>query len=260
VKYERTGNISILLADASAMLCELLKSAFQRRRNFTVAGCAYTLAEIDHTAKESHVDIALVGANLRDGNVRGLQAVDQLRAAKPSIRTIVLLEDTEQSLVVDAFRAGAKGIFSRSRYDFSHLCRCVTKVHAGEIWANSTQFEMVMEALVRRAPLRVVNWNGENLLSQREEDVVRLVSYGLSNREIASELGLSQHTVKNHLFNIFNRLGVSSRVEVVLYAMNNSILSQSNSDQDPPHDPLDSDSGEEAEPPPQRVRQAPLEQ
>ncbi len=96
MKYERTGNISILLADTSAMLCELLKSAFQRRKNFTVVGCAYTLEEIYHTAKESQVDIALVGANLRDGNVRGLQAIDQLRTAKPNIRTIVLLEDTEQ--------------------------------------------------------------------------------------------------------------------------------------------------------------------
>lgn len=259
MKYERTGNVSILLADTSAMLCELLKSAFQRRKNFTVVGCAYTLEEIYHTAKESQVDIALVGANLRDGNVRGLQAIHQLRTAKPNIRSIVLLEDTEQALVVDAFRAGAKGIFSRSQYNFSHLCRCVTKVHSGEIWANSSQFEMVMEALVQRAPLRVVNWNGENLLSQREEDVVRLVSYGLSNREIASELGLSQHTVKNHLFNIFNRLGVSSRVEVVLYAMNNSSLSQSSPEQDPPHDPLDSESGETVSPP-ERVRQTPLQQ
>ncbi len=119
---------------------------------------------------------------------------------------------------------------------------------------------MVMEALVQRAPLRVVNWNGENLLSQREEDVVRLVSYGLSNREIASELGLSQHTVKNHLFNIFNRLGVSSRVEVVLYAMNNSSLSQSSPDQDPLHTiPWTPNPGRPYLAP-ERVRQTPLEQ
>jgi DNA-binding NarL/FixJ family response regulator len=68
--------------------------------------------------------------------------------------------------------------------------------------------------------LRVLSLNGEKLLTSREEQVVALVADGLSNRDVASELGLSEHTVKKYLFRIFEKLGISSRVELVLYALN----------------------------------------
>jgi DNA-binding CsgD family transcriptional regulator len=75
----------------------------------------------------------------------------------------------------------------------------------------------VIEALRESEPIRLVDSGGEAILSKREQDVVRCVAEGLSNREIASCLGLTEHTVKNYLFRIFDKLGVSSRVEVVLY-------------------------------------------
>jgi DNA-binding CsgD family transcriptional regulator len=70
--------------------------------------------------------------------------------------------------------------------------------------------------------MRVVNADGLRLLTKREEDVVRLLAEGLQNREIAHELNLSEHTVKNYLFHIFDKLGVSSRVELILYAVSSS--------------------------------------
>jgi len=69
--------------------------------------------------------------------------------------------------------------------------------------------------------MRVVNADGMRLLTKREDEVVRLVAEGLQNRDIAKELKLSEHTVKNYLFHIFEKLGVSSRVELVLYAVSN---------------------------------------
>jgi DNA-binding CsgD family transcriptional regulator len=69
------------------------------------------------------------------------------------------------------------------------------------------------------APMRVVDPSGIRLLTKREEDVVRLLGDGLQNREIARELNLSEHTVKNYLFHVFDKLGVSSRVELILYAV-----------------------------------------
>ena len=74
--------------------------------------------------------------------------------------------------------------------------------------------------------MRVVNADGMRLLTKREEDVVRLVAEGLQNREIAKELKLSEHTVKNYLFHIFDKLGVSSRVELVLYAVSSAKSAQ----------------------------------
>jgi DNA-binding NarL/FixJ family response regulator len=98
----------------------------------------------------------------------------------------------------------------------------VEQIHAGQIWANSSEIGEVVEAFRQLAPIRIVNTDGLRLLTKREEDVVRLVAEGLQNREIATELKLSDHTVKNYLFHIFDKLGVSSRVELVLYAASSS--------------------------------------
>jgi DNA-binding NarL/FixJ family response regulator len=86
------------------------------------------------------------------------------------------------------------------------------------VWANSEQLQYLIEAIAQVPSLRVVNASGFKLLTPREEQVVALVADGLSNREIAEELGLSEHTVKKYLFRIFDKLGISSRVELVLYA------------------------------------------
>jgi DNA-binding NarL/FixJ family response regulator len=98
----------------------------------------------------------------------------------------------------------------------------VDRVQAGQIWANSSELVYVLETFAKLAPMRVVDGNGARLLTKREEDVVRLLGDGLQNREIAQQLNLSEHTVKNYLFHIFDKLGVSSRVELILYAVSSS--------------------------------------
>ena len=108
---------------------------------------------------------------------------------------IVVINSGDREVVVNAFRSGARGLFCFADYPFRLLCKCILSVHQGQVWANS-----------------------EKLLTPREEQVVALVADGLSNREIAQELGLSEHTVKKYLFRIFDKLGISSRVELVLYA------------------------------------------
>ena len=84
--------IHMVIADANAMVCELLTDAFRRRRSYQVAGCATTQAEILQIATASHVDVALISAHLVDGRGRGLEAVQQLRKVQPRIRSVVLLE------------------------------------------------------------------------------------------------------------------------------------------------------------------------
>ena len=79
--------------------------------------------------------------------------------------------------------------------------------------------ELVKKTLTRAAPLRLVNLQGRRLLTKREDDAVKLVVDGLSNRKVAHKLGLTEHTVSNYLFRIYEKLGISSRVELVLYAL-----------------------------------------
>jgi DNA-binding NarL/FixJ family response regulator len=146
----------------------------------------------------------------------------QICESSPQVKSVILFYGPERHLVVDLFRAGAKGVFCFSQSSFKALCRCVEQVHAGQIWGNCAELSEVIQAFSELAPIHVVNADGMRLLTKREEEVVRLVAQGMQNREIARELKLSEHTIKNYLFHIFEKLGVSSRVELVLYAVSNA--------------------------------------
>jgi DNA-binding NarL/FixJ family response regulator len=89
----------------------------------------------------------------------------------------------------------------------------------GLSWVKSDQLQSVIDALASATPQRMVNPRGQTLLTKREDDVVNLVVDGLSNRETAQKLGLTEHTVSNYLFRIYEKLGISTRVELVLYAL-----------------------------------------
>jgi DNA-binding NarL/FixJ family response regulator len=159
--------------------------------------------------------------DLQDGLLSGLAALRDVREADLELRPILLFDRSESHLVVEGLRAGARGFFSRSNFDLVALRKCVRRVCEGQIWIGNAELEYVFEALAQAQPLRVANPDGLSLLSRREEEVMRLVADGLGNREIAECLGLSEHTVKNYLFHIFDKLGISNRVELVLYAVSN---------------------------------------
>jgi DNA-binding NarL/FixJ family response regulator len=215
-------SISVLVASPQAMTRELLMDALNCYGPFRVAASAATAEEAFHAVQTTDPDVALISADLADVPLSGLAAICQFHEYSTKVKTVVLLDSADRHLVVEAFRAGARGVFCPVRSNFKTLCRCVEQVHAGQIWANSDQLSEVVQALSKPAPMRVVNADGMQLLTKREEDVVRLLAAGMQNRHIALELKLSEHTVKNYLFNIFEKLGVSSRVELVLYAVSNS--------------------------------------
>jgi DNA-binding NarL/FixJ family response regulator len=142
-----------------------------------------------------------------------------LRVSYPNVAPVLLAESDDRELVVNALRAGAKGIFLFTHTPFPLLCKCIHCVFRGQIWLNSQQMNYVLDALSEVPTLRVVNSAGRLLLTPREEQVVALVADGLTNRGVASELGLSEHTIKKYLLRIFDKVGISSRVELVLNAM-----------------------------------------
>ena len=219
---EHHGLISVLIASKTAMEGELFARALNRQSRFHVVTSVTTVQEMLEGMQLVDIDVALISATLEDGPLSGFTALRHLRECAPNVKAILLLDRPELNLVSDAFRAGAKGIFCPSQSDFKMLCRCVDQVQAGQIWAKSSELAYVIEAFTKLAPLRVINASGERLLTKREEHVVRLLGEGLQNREIAQELNLSEHTIKNHLFHIYDKLGVSSRVELILYAVSST--------------------------------------
>ncbi len=211
----RNGDIRLIVADQNLMNCQLLVGALRRCRRIEVVARATSSEQVLAEAKTRQLSVALIAANLQDGSLTGFEVVRRLRNLHPEIRAVLLLDSADRASVIDAFRAGAKGIFSRDD-SLGVLCRCIQSVHAGETWASSEQIEAVLEMFARIAPLLLPD-KAKIPLSRREREVAELVAEGLSNREISAQLKLSQHTIKNYLFQIYGKLGMSSRVDLVLH-------------------------------------------
>jgi two-component system nitrate/nitrite response regulator NarL len=210
--------IRVLTADSTRMNSQMLADVLARDKRFRVLETQTSAAGIVEVVENEKPDVVLLSALLENDSGLGFKLTRQIRVAHPATRIVMLLDRSERSSAVEAFRAGASGIFCRSE-SLKFLPRCIACVHAGQVWANSEELKFLLDALSQAIPPRsMVKGSGLAVLSKREQDVVRGVADGLSNREIAQHLSLTEHTVKNYLFRIFDKLGVSSRVEVVLYA------------------------------------------
>jgi len=199
------------------MSTQLLVEALAREAKFHMIESAPSAAAILSLVKRENPHVAVISAKLGEKPAGGVEVVREIRAQSPATRVVVLLDTSEQAAVTEAFRTGAQGIFCRTE-PFRSLAKCIQCVHIGQVWASSRELGFILEALAQPtfANFPVL---GTALLSAREIDVVRCVAEGLTNRQIAHRLTLTEHTVKNYLFRIFDKLGVSSRVEVLLYVL-----------------------------------------
>jgi DNA-binding CsgD family transcriptional regulator len=129
----------------------------------------------------------------------------------------MLLERPERDPIVESFRAGAIGVVCRAE-PIEALWKCLESVHRGKIWAKDDELKFVLEELASSPAVRALVHGDACALNERERNIVRLVAEGLTNRQIAAELGLNEHTLKSCLQNLFAKLGVSSRAEMVFAA------------------------------------------
>jgi two-component system nitrate/nitrite response regulator NarL len=210
--------VRILAADNTSMNTQLLVDALAKETQFSMAGSASKPAEILALTKKERPHVALISARQEENVTAGFALCRDIRSASPATRVILLLDSSERAPVIEAFRGGARGVFFRTE-SLRLLAKCILCVHAGQVWAGNEELHYLLEAINEPAPIRLQSATGNPLLSARELDVVRCLAEGLSNREIGQRLTLTEHTVKNYLFRIFDKLGVSSRIEVVLYAL-----------------------------------------
>jgi DNA-binding NarL/FixJ family response regulator len=206
--------VKVLIADATSMLCQLLASALhQSSSRLQVVDQCTTAGQVFDSVGRYKPSIVLLGAGFADGPGAGFELLTHIRAGYPQVRVVMLLEDSDREQVIAAFRAGASGIFTRQE-SVEMLPRCVLAVSQGQIWANSSQLEYLLECFSKLTAQEDSAENARGALTQRENEVAGLVAQGLTNRAISSRLGLSEHTVKNYLFRIYEKLGVSNRVEL----------------------------------------------
>ncbi len=214
--------IAVLVADSNRMQSNLLISALRRRAEFRVSTCPVDTDSILQAVAFTPIKVVLVSLNHSVDIASQMAAMRQVHLSHPTVAKVLLAEFYDRELVISAFRSGARGIFCLSDTHFRLLCRCIQRVADGQVWANTEQMNFLLELVSEVPSLRVINSRGRQLLTPREEQVVGLVAEGLSNRDTARELKLSEHTVKKYLFRIFDKLGISSRVELVLYAVHHS--------------------------------------
>jgi two-component system nitrate/nitrite response regulator NarL len=225
---EQDLSISLLVAEHSRMGCHLLETALRRCRHIAVTNSVIESSEVLEAFKASNPDVCIISNALKDGPAAGFRVTRELRRMNGSSAVILLLDAPEKALIVEAFRSGARGILSRDD-PFEMLQKCIFKVHEGQIWANSQQLTFLLDSLSDGSPAAITDVKGTTLLTSRELSLVQLVAEGRTNRDISQELHLSEHTVRNYLFRIFNKLGVSTRLELALYAINQKNGSDSTS-------------------------------
>ena len=212
-------SIRVAVADATRINSELMVGALKRRQyNFEVQALASDSTLAFRELQNDCADVAVISARLEDGPLSGFRVLHQLQTCSKKIPAVMLLDSADRDLVVDAFRTGARGVFCRGS-SFKVLPKCIRRVHEGQVWVNNMELEFLLELVIGMKPMEVRSSGGMALLTPRERDVVRLAAEGMRNQEIALKLNLGEHTVRNYLIRIFDKLGISSRVELVLYAL-----------------------------------------
>jgi len=213
--------VSIVVADSTHIHTQLLADALRNDRGLQVVAAASNSEELLAAITRVPVDVAVISHNLDNQPGHGTQVLREMRALRPLIKGFVLLDSSKPQEVLECFRAGARGIFSKQER-LESLCQCIRSVHEGHIWARGVDLDHALGVLANSPLIRATNHQGIELLSARERQVIQHLASGMTNREIAQALGLSMHTVKNYLFRIFDKLGVSSRTELLYLTMNNS--------------------------------------
>jgi DNA-binding NarL/FixJ family response regulator len=212
-----------MVHDGSRIHTHLLVEALRSDPEFLVQPFDLETGHLLASLQNHAIDILLMNFTLDGLPGRGAEVLRELRCHVPQLKAVLLLDSSEDDAVLSAFRAGARGVIARSE-PLGVLNDCVRHIHKGRIWANDPQVTVAIEALANAPAVRAVNSKGMSLLSKRELQIVHSLAEGLSNREIAERLKLSQHTVKNYLFRVFDKLGVSSRVELLFMTLAGSSI------------------------------------
>jgi two-component system, NarL family, nitrate/nitrite response regulator NarL len=210
--------VRVLIADEHAIFRAALRRLLEFEPGFQVAGETAGNGEIVTLARHLEPDVLLM--DLDSPGHATFDAVRELSSLTHTCRTIILTAQLEEQQVVQAFRAGARGIMTKAA-PVDLLFKSIDAVMAGEYWVGRERVADLVRVLRSEPNDRVERPFG---LTSRELQVVQAVVAGYTNKQIAGRLGISQNTAKHHLSSIFDKLGVSNRLELALFTHSHRIL------------------------------------
>src|SRR5215472_4731693 len=220
---KKRATVRIVIADDHPIVRDGLKKLLLLEDDFEVVGEAGDGREVIAKVQEVDPDVLLL--DLRMPNLEGLAALHALQQTNKRTRVIVLTASEDKNEFVQAMKLGCSGIVLKQTAP-ELIIKSIRKVHGGEIWLDSHTTAAVMRQFA--APGEIgASGSGKSRerspLSQREREIVQLVAQGYKNKEMAEKMFISEQTVKNHLHNIFDKLGVSDRLELALYAIHKGL-------------------------------------
>ncbi len=221
-------SISVLVIDDENLFRDGIAKLLSSQPDMTVVGCANTAVGALELVRKTQPDICLMGWPASSANSQ--KVFNSIQDAKAATRVIVLADEEAKEDFYEAVRNGCCGIVPRQT-STELLLKSIRKVHAGEFWLDRKSTAEVIRRLAKKGVPAVNSNVGARLglreqgaaLSTREREIVVLVAQGFKNKEMAERMFISEQTVKNHLHNIFDKLGVSDRLELALYAIHHNM-------------------------------------
>lgn len=211
--------IRIVVADDHAIFRDGLKRLLEAEEGFEVVGEAASALEAVRIVGEVAPDVLLLDFAMPDGS--GLEVLRALHESRAPVRTILLTAGVERDEIIEALQLGVRGlVLKHSATPLLH--KCIRAIAAGEYWLGHDRIPDLIEAFQRlrnpdsASPIQT--------LTAREMRVIAAVVEGATNRDIAEQLGMSEQTVKNHLSHIYDKVGVSNRLELALFAIHHKLL------------------------------------
>ncbi|MBV8136153.1 MAG: response regulator transcription factor [Deltaproteobacteria bacterium] len=210
--------IRIILADSQAIYRVGMRKVFGLEEDLRVVAQVDRLENL-HTALERHpADVLMLESNLIAGITN---AIPEIMRVAPEIKIIVQTAGADEANTVELYRRGVRGIIPRS-ISPDLLVKCVRKIGAGETWIDNQSVNWVIEAY-RSQATAITNPKSQPRLSPKELSIISCITQGKRNKEIAFQLGTTEQVIKNYLRKIYDKLGVSDRLELALYCLHHQI-------------------------------------
>jgi DNA-binding NarL/FixJ family response regulator len=213
--------IRILIADDHPIFRDGLRRLLETERGFQVVGEAADGLQTIAQARQHKPDILLL--DLAMPRMPGLETLRELASAKSPVRTILLTAAIERAQIVEALQLGARGVVMKESAT-ELLLKSIRSVMDGEYWVGRECVHDLVETLRQLAPTHGEETRKKTFgLTPRELEIITAIVAGYTNKDIAQKFSISEQTVKHHLTNIFDKLGVSNRLELALFAVNHGL-------------------------------------
>lgn len=212
--------IRVVLADSQAIFRVGLRKIFALEADLKVVAEAETLGQTLAALAKSPVDVVLFEAAMTGNSA---EAGAEILKRVPTVRLIVLIEDAGDAEVVEFLRRGACGIVQRA-VPPELLIKCLRKCHEGETWLDNRGVNSLIDAYRSHASSGSAGVRPRSQLTDKELLIVSYVTQGMKNKDIAHEIGTTEQVVKNYLRKVYDKLGVSDRLELALYCIHHRLL------------------------------------